>query len=251
MKKIRIIARLDINNDYVIKGKYLEGLRKVGKPNVLALEYFRQGIDEIIFLDAVASLYDRNSLIDIIRQACKEVFVPITVGGGIKNIYDIKQALSAGADKVAINTQAVKKIDFIREAVETFGSQAIVGSVVAHWNNDHWEAYMDNAKHRTRKDAIKWAMELEKAGVGELMLSSMDKDGIKKGFDIDLVDEVTKAVQIPVIAGSGAGSPADMVAVCKETHCDGVAIASILHYKHFTIPEIKNALAAEGIGVRL
>ena len=250
MRKIRLIARLDINNEYVVKGKFLEGLRKVVKPNQLALEYYLDGIDEIIFLDAVASLYDRNSLINIIKQACKEVFVPITVGGGIKSIYDINQALSAGADKVAINTHAVKNINFITEAVETFGSQAIVASVVAIRNRNYWEAFIDNAKHRTKMDAVIWAKELEKAGAGELMISSIDRDGIQKGFDLNLIKEITNSVSIPVIASSGAGCPKDIIDVCNYTNCDAVSIASILHYRKYSISEIKKNLLLNNIDVR-
>ena len=194
MNKIRIIARIDINNDSVVKGKCLEGLRKIGKPNEMSKKYYEEGIDEIIFLDAVASLYDRNSLIHILKQASKETFIPITIGGGIKTINDIKDALSAGADKVAINTQAVKNIDFIREAVERFGSQAIVGSVVARRHRYRWEAFVDNAKHRTHKDAIDWAEELEQVGIGEIMITSIDNDGRQNGFDEDLVDALTKRV---------------------------------------------------------
>ncbi len=251
MMKKRLIARLDINNEYVIKGKYLEGLRKVGKPNLLALEYYIAGIDEIIFLDAVASLYDRNSLFDIIKRACGEVFVPLTVGGGIRSIYDIKQALSVGADKVAINSAAVRDIGFIKEAVEIFGSQAIVGSVVARKNRNYWEAFIDNAKHRTKLDAIHWAMELEKSGVGEIIVSSIDKDGIQKGFDLDLIQKVTNSVRIPVIAASGAGNPNHIVEVCKVTNCDAVAVASILHYKIAGVQEIKQVMAANNINVRI
>ena len=174
MNKVRVIARIDINNNSVVKGRCLEGLRKIGQPNKMAKKYYQDGVDEIIFLDAVASLYDRNSLIDILRQATRETFIPITIGGGIKTTEDIKDALSAGADKVAINTNAVNNLDFIREAIERFGSQAIVGSVVARRHRYSWEAFIDNAKHRTHKNAIEWARELELAGVGELLVTSID-----------------------------------------------------------------------------
>jgi cyclase len=251
MNKIRIIARIDINNDSVVKGKCLEGLRKIGKPNEMSKKYYEEGIDEIIFLDAVASLYDRNSLVDILKQATKETFIPITIGGGIKTIKDIKDALSAGADKVAINTQAVKNLDFIREAAEMFGSQAIIGSVVARRHRYRWEAFVDNAKHRTHKDAIDWAAELEKAGVGEIMVTSIDNDGRQKGFDVNLVDAVTKRVNIPVIASGGAGSSNDVIKLCKNTNCDAVAVASLIHYGIESISDIKNNMKRNNIKVRL
>jgi len=251
MNKIRIIARIDINNNSVVKGKCLEGLRKIGKPNEISKKYYNEGIDEIIFLDAVASLYDRNSLINILKKATKESFVPITIGGGIKTIKDIKDALSAGADKVAINTQAIKNLDFIREAVERFGSQAIVGSVVARKHRYRWEAFIDNAKHRANKDAIEWAMELERAGVGEIMITSIDNDGRQKGFDVELVTSITSAVNIPVIASGGAGSSDDIIDLCKRTKCDAIAIGSLLHYDIESIQNIKHNMNMNHIKVRV
>lgn len=251
MNKIRVIARIDINNNNVVKGKCLEGLRKIGKPNKMATKYYKEKIDEIIFLDAVASLYDRNSLIDILREATKNTFVPITIGGGIKSITDIKNALSAGADKVAINTQAIKNLNFIRAAVDKFGSQAIVGSVVARRHRYSWEAFIDNAKHRTNKNAIDWALELERAGVGEIMITSIDNDGRKKGFDIDLINEVTKVINIPVIASGGAGSSNDIIKLCNSTNCDAVAVASLIHYDIESISEIKRNMKHNNIEIRL
>lgn len=250
-KKMRLIARLDINNEYVIKGKYLEGLRKVGKPYELAYDYYIQGIDEIIFLDAVASLYDRNSLTDVIKRSCRDVFVPIAVGGGIRTIYDIKLALNAGADKVAINTQAIKNIGFVKQAVEIFGSQAIIGSVVAFRSSNGWEAYMDNAKHKTGRNALEWAEELQDAGVGELLLTSMNKDGLMAGFDINLIRLVSGTVNVPVIACSGAGTPQHIAEVCEKTDCDAVAVASMLHYNKSSVLDIKKHLHSLNIEVRL
>jgi len=250
MNKVRIIVRIDINNDSVVKGKCLEGLRKIGKPNKMSRKYYEEGIDEIIFLDAVASLYDRNSLIDIIKQASKDSFVPITIGGGIKTIEDIKDALSAGADKVAINTQAIKNIDFIREAVERFGSQAIVGSLVARRHRYRWEAFIDNAKHRANKDAIEWALELERAGVGEIMVTSIDNDGRQKGFDVELMTSITSVVKVPVIASGGAGSSNDIIDLCRDANCDAVAIASLLHYEIESIEDIKNKMILNHIDIR-
>jgi imidazole glycerol-phosphate synthase subunit HisF len=250
MKKIRVIARIDINNESVVKGRCLEGLRKIGNPEEMSNRYYKNGIDEIIFLDAVASLYDRNSLISILRKASKNIFVPITIGGGIKTIKDIKDALSAGADKVAINSMAVKDISFIKKAVERFGSQAIVGSVVARKNRNTWEAFIDNAKRRTKKNAIDWAIELESAGIGELMVTSIDNDGRGVGYDIDLVSNVSQAVKVPIIASGGAGSSQDIVDVCKQSECDAIAISSIIHYKTSTINAIKQMMLDNGLKVR-
>jgi cyclase len=251
MNKVRVIARIDINNGSVVKGKCLEGLRKIGKPNIMCKKYYMEGIDEIIFLDAVASLYDRNSLLNILKEATKETFIPITIGGGIKTIEDIQDALSAGADKVAINTQAVKNLDFIKEAVEMFGSQAIIGSVVARKHRYKWEAFIDNAKHRTHKDAVNWAKELEDAGVGEIIITSIDNDGRLKGFDINLISSILKKVKIPIIASGGAGSSNDIVELCKNVNCDAIALASILHYNIESINNIKQIMNNNDIKVRL
>ena len=252
MNKIRIIARIDINNDSVVKGKCLEGLRKIGKPNKMSKKYYEEGIDEIIFLDAVASLYERNSLIQILKQASKETFIPITIGGGIKTIKDIKDALSAGADKVAINTQALKNIDFIRQAVEIFGSQAIVGSVVARRHRYRWEAFVDNAKHRTHKDALDWAKALEQAGVGEIMITSIDNEGTKRGFDLELNKIISESISVPIISSGGAGTISHISDLIISSNIDAVAIASILHYNIEELSKIKKKLSEhQDIHVRL
>jgi imidazole glycerol-phosphate synthase subunit HisF len=251
MKINRIIARLDINNDFVVKGKFLEGLRKVGKPNELALEYYKQGIDEIVFLDAVASLYDRNSLIEILTKACKEVFIPITIGGGIKTIYDIERLLKSGADKVAINSASFDNLNFVEEAVNRFGSQAIVGSVVCRSHRYSWEVFKDNAKHRTNINAIEWAQVLQDSGVGELMVTSIDSDGLMKGFDLNLLKSISKITKIPLIASGGIGNSNHINSMLEESMCDAVALGSILHYKMATVGEIKRDLKNNNIKVRL
>lgn len=251
MKKIRLIARIDINNEHVVKGKCLEGLRKLGSPNKFAEKYYKDGIDEIIFLDAVASLYERNSLIPILKRASKNIFIPITVGGGIRNIGDIKDALSVGADRIAINSQAVRDIHFVKNAVEEFGSQAIVGSLVARTHRYNWEAFIDNAKHRTRINAIEWAKKLEQAGVGEIMVTSIDCDGCLNGFDVNLLKEISRAVDIPVIASGGAGSRDHLLKLFSNTECDAVALGSVLHYKIETIKDLKMNLLNSNMDVRL
>ena len=181
MNKIRVIARVDVKNEFVIKGIYLEGLRKVGNPNEMALDYYNNGIDEIIFMDAVPAYYDRNSLSELIRKACANVFVPITVGGGIRTIDDIKNTLKSGADKIAINTKAVQDPDFISQSSNFFGSQCIVSSIEAKAiGGNEWEVYTDNGRELTGKDVIDWAKCVEELGAGEIMLTSIDKEGTKK-----------------------------------------------------------------------
>lgn len=250
MHKFRLIGRIDINNEYVVKGKCLEGLRKIGNPENFSYQYYIDGIDELIFIDAVASLYDRNSLVKILRETCKKVFIPITIGGGIRNLNDIQEALNAGADKVAINSQGLRDMNFIKEAVHNYGSQAIVGSVVARRHRYSWEAFMDNAKHRSGVNAIKWAEMLERAGVGEIMVTSIDNDGLMKGFDEELVCKIAETVKIPVIASGGAGKSDHISSLVKKSHCDAAAISSLLHYNFFNVEEIKNNLSNSGIEVR-
>ncbi|MDC1336384.1 imidazole glycerol phosphate synthase cyclase subunit [Flavobacteriaceae bacterium] len=251
MKLNRIIARLDVNNDYVVKGKFLEGLRKVGKPNELALKYYEQGIDEIVFLDAVASLYDRNSLISILSKACKEVFIPITIGGGIKSISDIENLLKAGADKVAINSAIFDNPKLITESVKRFGSQAIVGSLVCRKHRYSWEAFRDNAKHRTNKNAIEWAKILEDLGVGEIMVSSIHKDGLLKGFDLELIKSISDTIKIPLIVSGGAGNSNHVASVINNSNCDAVAVGSLLHYELESVEQLKLNLKKQNIKVRL
>lgn len=243
MNKIRVIARLDVKNDFVIKGIHLEGLRKVGNPNSMAKKYYFEGIDEIIFMDAVAAYYDRNSLTEIIEKACKDVFVPITVGGGIRTIQDIQVALNAGADKTAINTKAVRNPNFIKEASKVFGSQCIVCSIDAkRIAQDKWEVYVDNGREPTGKDAVEWAKEVEALGAGEIMLTSIDMEGTKKGFDIELNKRVSDVVTIPIISSGGAGKVQDVAEVIQRTNIDAVSIASLFHYDLERVDSLKRYL---------
>ncbi len=239
MKK-RIIARLDVKNDYVIKGIHLEGLRKVGDPNALAKKYYNNNIDEIIFMDSVAAYYDRNSLTKIIEKACDDVFVPITVGGGIRKIKDIHTALRAGADKIAINTAAVKDPNFLTKASKTFGSQSIVSSIDAKKNDNYWEVYIDNGREPTGLDVLDWVKKVQDLGAGEIMLTSVDMEGTKKGFDIELNKLVSEICSIPIISSGGAGNTNDILRLFKETNVDAAAVASILHYNLCEIDTIKN-----------
>lgn len=252
MKKLRVIARIDVKNEYVIKGIHLEGLRKVGDPNELAKKYYSEGIDEIVFMDAVAAYYDRNSLSHIIEKACEDVFVPITVGGGIRTIEDIQKALNSGADKVAINTKAIKSEEFITEASIIFGSQCIVSSIVAKKIGDKkWESYIDNGREPTGVDVVSWAKKVEELGAGEIMLTSLDMEGTKKGFDIELYQAVQSVVSIPIIASGGMGSVNDMIDLIKSSKVDAIASASVLHYNIDTISNIKHFLSNNSIKVRV
>jgi cyclase len=252
MHKLRLIARLDIKNENVIKGIHLEGLRKIGNPIDLAKKYYEQGIDEIIFMDAVASLYGRNNLFNIIESACKEVFIPITIGGGIRNISDIEMALNSGADKIAINTHAIKNPELIMEASRIYGSQCIVGSIEAMKKSDNrWEAYTDNGREETGIDAIEWAKELENLGAGELIITSINQEGTNKGFDIELIKKVSENVTIPVIASGGAGKIGHINDVVNQTQVGAVAIASLLHYNIHNVGEIKTGLYQTGINIRV
>lgn len=252
MHKLRLIARLDVKGQHVIKGIHLEGLRKIGDPIELAKKYYQDGIDEIIFMDAVASLYDRNNLFHIIEAACKEVFIPITIGGGIREVRDIEFALKSGADKIAINTQAIKNPTIIKEASRIYGSQCIVGSIEAkRRESGKWEAYIDNGREETGIDALEWAKELEQLGAGELVVTSVDQEGTKKGFDLELVKEISRLVSIPVIASGGAGDIVHIKEVANQTQIGAVAIASIIHYEMSDIPTIKSELKRSGIEIRL
>ena len=252
VKKKRVIARLDVKNDDVIKGIHLEGLRKVGKPNELAKKYYQAGIDEIVFMDAVAAYYDRNSLLHIVKQACADVYIPITVGGGIRSVGDIQQALAAGADKVAINTQAIKTPEFIVKASQIFGAQCIVLSIEAkRISLGKWEAYTDNGRERSGLDVVSWAKLAERMGVGEVLVTSIDNEGTKKGFDECLVRAVADEVSIPVIASGGAGNLNHTSSLLSNPNVDAIAVASILHYQITDVQSIKYHLDCQGVRVRI
>lgn len=236
---MRIIARIDVKNEWVIKGIHLEGLRKVGDPIELAEAYYESGVHEILFMDAVASLYDRNNLFHIIEKACENVFVPISIGGGLRSLEDVDKALSAGADKVAINTGAVRNIGLITEIANRFGSQCIIGSIEAKKQPaGHWEAYVDNGREPTGLNVVDWTRRLEDAGVGEILLTSVDKEGTKRGFDLDLIKAVDTKTSRPVILSGGYGEPKHLEQLVQHEMPSAVAIASALHYKTATPREL-------------
>ncbi len=244
MKTVRIIPRLDIKGPNLVKGVHFEGLRVLGKPSDFAKEYFENFADELIYVDVVASLYERNSLSDIIETTAKEIFIPLTVGGGLRSIDDINNVLRAGADKVSLNTAVVKDPNIIREASLVFGSSTIAISIEAikHKNGEYY-AYTDNGREFTNLEVKEWAQEVESLGAGEIIISSVDREGTGEGFDIELTKKISTAVNIPVVAHGGAGSIKDIVEVIKDGYADAVSIASIIHYG--LIKDYKNELNSE------
>jgi cyclase len=246
----RMIARLDIKAPNLVKGIHLEGLRVIGDPAEHALRYYADGADELLYIDIVASLYERNSLVPLVERTASQIFVPLTVGGGIRKLDDITQLLRAGADKVAINTAAVRRPELITEASRSFGSQCIVVSIEAKRRaQGGWEAYTDNGRERTNLDAIEWAKRAVDLGAGELLVTSVDMEGTRRGFDLELVRVLGPTLGVPVIACGGAGTT-DHVAEAIRTGADAVAVASLLHYRTETVGSLKSALRAREIVVR-
>jgi cyclase len=251
MANVRLIARLDIKSPNLIKGVHLEGLRVIGDPQTYARRYYEAGIDELVYMDIVASLYGRNNLADLVRSTAQDVFVPMTVGGGIRSVDDVRELLRAGADKVAINTAAVARPELINEVSRRFGSQCMVLSIEAkRLTPGRWEAYTDNGRERTGRDVLAWASEAVERGAGEIFLTSVDREGTRKGFDLDLIKSVSEAVPIPVIASGGMGHPDHLVAAVREASADAVAMADVLHYNRFSIASIREVAAAAGIPIR-
>ncbi|SVA54277.1 uncharacterized protein METZ01_LOCUS107131, partial [marine metagenome] len=239
-KKVRLIARLDIKGPNLIKGIHLEGLRVIGDPQEHAKKYYEQGADELIYIDIVASLYGRSKLPEIVSRTAENVFVPLTVGGGIRNIEDVRELLRAGADKVAINTAAVQRPSLINEVSRRFGSQCMVLSIEAKKQSDTmWEVYTDSGREKTGIDVVDWAKEGVEQGAGEILLTSIDYEGTRKGFDIDLIKKITDAVNIPVIASGGMGSEEHIRFAIEEGGADAIAMADILHYERSTINLIR------------
>lgn len=251
MRKTRLIARLDIKGPNLIKGIHLEGLRVIGSPNEHALRYYRQGADELIYMDCVASLYGRNNLGDIVQSAVQDVFIPITVGGGIRSVDDATNLLRCGADKLAVNTAAVANPKLISDIARRFGSQCMVLSIEAKQiGPGRWEVYTDNGRERTGLDVIDWVKQGVALGAGEILLTSIDKEGTREGFDVALVRAVTQEVSVPVIASGGMGKPEDLIDVVRQGEADAIAMADILHYQRAIIADIRCAAQAAGIEVR-
>ena len=231
MNNIRIIPRLDIKGPNLVKGIQLEGLRVLGKPEQFAEYYYEHGADELMFVDVVASLYDRNSLHNIITRTAKKIFIPLTVSGGLKSLSDIKKVLRAGADKVSLNTAAIKNPEFIKHASLEFGSSTIVVTIEAIRQADgQYLAYTDNGREHTGIDVLEWAKKVENLGAGEIVITAVDRDGTGSGFDIELTKMIAEKLSIPVIAHGGAGNVEHIKKIILEGSADAVAIASMLHY---------------------
>lgn len=250
MAGIRLIARLDVKGPNLIKSVNLEGLRVIGDPRQYALKYYEQGADEFIYMDCVASLYGRNNLAEIVRHTSEDAFIPMTVGGGIRSVSDVETLLRVGADKVAVNTAAVARPELITEIATRFGSQCMVVSIEAkNTRPGEWEAYTDNGREKTGLDVVEWAKRCEALGAGEILLTSIDREGTRKGFEIDLIAAVSTTVSIPVIASGGMGNVQHLVDAVKTGKADAVAMADILHYNRMTIHEIRKEARLHGIEV--
>jgi len=247
----RIIPCLDVKDGRVVKGVNFLQLKDAGDPVEIAKIYNEQGADEIVFLDITASYEQRKIILDVVQKTAEQVFMPLTVGGGIRDINDIRDLLNAGADKISMNTSAVKNPELIKEAASRFGSQCIVVAIDARRSQNTWEVYINGGRTPTEKDATEWAKEAESLGAGEILLTSMDYDGTKDGFDLKLTDAVSQAVNIPVIASGGAGNLEDFYDVFTKTKVDAALAASIFHYNELTIGAVKKYLQGRSIAVRL
>ena len=249
-RRLRVIARLDVKDAFLVKGIQYEGLRKLGDPHDFALRYYQQGIDELVYLDTVASLYNRSNLSGILERTTRDVFSPITAGGGVRSVVDMAALLRAGADKVAVNTAALRDPELLTRCARAFGRQCVVLSIQAKRCAGGWEAYYDNGREHSGRDVLEWAREGAERGAGEILLTSVDREGFQKGMDQDLIAAVTAQVEIPVIAAGGAQN-AESLALAAENGADAVALGSALHYGKTSIPELKQALRNKGLEVRI
>ena len=243
----RIIPRLDIKGPNLVKGIHLEGLRVLGRPEDFARHYYESGADELMYQDVVASLFERNSLHDIISRTARETFIPLTVGGGLRSISDIRDVLRAGADKVSLNTAAIRRPQLIREAALSFGSSTIVLSIEAIKEDEgRYLAYIDNGREHTGVDVLEWAQRAEDLGAGEIFLTSVDREGTGTGLDLELISMVSQSVSIPVIAHGGAGSAEDCFDAFETGLADALSVASILHYDFIQMREVREHHDLEG-----
>jgi len=247
----RLIARLDIKGETVIKGIQMDGLRQVGSIREFSRKYYEQGVDEIVIIDVVASLYGRDAMAQIIRDVTSECFVPVIVGGGIRSIEDADLLFRAGADKVAINTGALREPNLITKISEKYGSQAVVLSIQAKSSEQYgWECYAESGREPSGVSVYDWIREVESLGAGELLVSSVDRDGTRRGIDSELVKVCRAGVSVPVIAASGVGGEPDVIHAFRATDCEGVASASALHYGFMSVQSLRGHCIAAGINVR-
>ncbi|MEE3369174.1 MAG: imidazole glycerol phosphate synthase subunit HisF [Planctomycetota bacterium] len=250
----RVIPCLDVDQGRVVKGTNFLNLRDAGDPVQVAARYEQEGADELVFLDIAASHEGRGIMMDVVRRTAERVFMPLTVGGGIRTISDIRELLNAGSDKVSINSAACRQPDFVREAAERFGSQCIVVNVdpkrVQHQGTEVWEVHINGGRVATGLQAVEWAQQVEELGAGEIVLTSMDCDGTKDGYDLEITSAVSEAVSIPVVASGGAGNPQHLADAIEHGKADAALAASIFHFGEFSIGETKRVMAARGIPVR-
>ncbi len=247
----RIIPCLDVRDGKVVKGVNFVGIREVGDPVQCAVDYDRQGADEITILDITATHEGRGTMADVVRRTARNVFVPLTVGGGIRSVEDFRQLLRAGADKISVNSAAVRRPELISEAADKFGSQCVVVAIDARRRGDGgFTVVVNGGRIDSGRDAIRWAVECQRRGAGEILLTSMDTDGCRQGFDLELTDAVSRAVTIPVIASGGCGSLEHFSEVFEKTGADAALAASLFHFKELTVPQVKAHLRARGIPVR-
>ncbi|MDD5109098.1 MAG: imidazole glycerol phosphate synthase subunit HisF [Candidatus Omnitrophica bacterium] len=247
----RIIPCLDIKEGRVVKGVKFLGLRDAGDPVEVAKVYDQQQADELVFLDITASVENRKTLATLVQRIAQNIFMPFTVGGGIGETEDIRNILNAGAEKVSINTQAVKFPQLISDAAKRFGSQCVVVAIDAKKQDGHWEVFINGGRTPTGLDVLAWAQKAAQLGAGEILLTSMDFDGTKDGYDLELTKAVTGKISIPVIASGGAGKLEDFYNVFKDTGADAALVASLFHYQEFSIKQVKNYLKERGVAVRL
>jgi cyclase len=252
MRNIRVIARLDVKGPDVINTIQLEGLRTVGSPNTLAKNYYNQGADELLIIDQVASLYQRDHIVELIKIFTREIFIPITVGGGIKTVDDARVILRSGADKVAINTAAVSDPNLISQLAKEFGKQCVVISIPCKMvENKKWEVYMNGGRDKTGLEVFKWARKVISLGAGELLVTSIDKDGLRNGFDLNLMREFNEIDDVPLIASGGLGKPSHISDLLSISNCEAIASADFLHMKRGNIQELKNIIFNSKFKVRL
>lgn len=244
---MRVLSKIEIKNNYVVKGINLEGIRKIGNPENIAIDYYNQGIDEIIFSDVVASLYQRNNLYNLIDQFSKNIFVPMTLGGGLKNINDINQALKSGADKVFFNSSVLKNPELIKEFSDFFGSQCIVISIEAKKLNNKYICFYNSGRENSNKEVSNWIQECESLGCGEFLITSIDKDGTRNGFDLELLDLSLKFASRPVIISGGGATQEHVEELIKNYKPSGICFSSCLHYELMKIGNIKKILKSKNI----
>jgi cyclase len=250
-KSIRVIARLDLKSQRLIKGINFEGMRDLGNADAYAKKYFLDGADELIVMDSVASLFSNNTAINFLNSAIKKIFIPITIGGGIKNIDEVRNVLKNGADKVAINSGIVRDKKLIKKIAHTFGSQSLVVSINAKKKSKNsWELYIDRGREKTNIDVFEWANFVQKNGAGEILLTAIDKDGTELGFDYELAKKMSRLITIPLIIAGGCGNLDDIEKVIKFSKVTALALSTILHYKKFKIQDIKNFLDNRKFNVR-